>query len=156
LAVIAAFLGMSLATAGTATADPGYWRAYGNKNPITSSASTWECGRSVELYYQTNVVAQTCAVKNVARDGAQAALIVRNNRSSTYIVSAATDLRSGFDGLMGVWRCPSSGVAANSWSVCFGVTLPIYPVRMGDVNGKRQQHRQPACVRLDLSQASLG
>lgn len=123
LAVIAAFLGLSLATAGTAAADTGYWRPYGNTNPITSSSSTWKCGSS--LTFTTNVVAQTCAIKTADGSGAQAAVIVRNNRSTTYIVSAATYLRSSHDGVLGYWRCPSSGVAANTWSVCFGVTLGI-------------------------------
>jgi hypothetical protein len=123
LAVIAVFLGLSLASAGTAAADTGYWRPYGDKNPITSSSSTWKCGSS--LTFDTNVVAQTCAVRTPDRSGAQAALIVRNNRSSTYIVTAQTELRSTYEGNMGWWRCPSSGVAANTWSVCFGVTLGV-------------------------------
>ena len=48
-AVITAGLGLSLATAGPASATgSGTWRAYGNKNPFTSSSSTWRCfGRTL-------------------------------------------------------------------------------------------------------------
>ena len=136
--IVTVVLGLSLATAGTATADTGYWRPYGNTNPITSSSSTWECGSSLRLY-GTNVVAQTCAIKSPRGTAAQAAVIVRNNQSSTYIISAATDLRrtgTGAGTILGVWHCPSSGVAANTWSVCFGRTLDYqgWVRSMGSVN----------------------
>lgn len=52
----------------------------------------------------------------------QAAVIVRNNRSSLYSAAAFMDLRTASAGL-GNWSCANSGVGANSWSVCFGTTL---------------------------------
>ncbi len=50
----------------------------------------------------------------------QAAVIVRNNRSSLFSVSAKMDLWDAPSGYLGDWACASSGVGANSWSVCFG------------------------------------
>ena len=119
--VMAAVLGLSLATADpAAAAGAGVWRAYGNTNPITSSSSTWRCGSTEAL--ATNVGAQVCAIR--ARDGVtvQVALIVRNNRSSLYAVEGHVDMytETGFDDL---WSCPLSGVAPNSWSVCFGASV---------------------------------
>lgn len=119
LTVITAFLGLSLATAGIAAADDGVWRSYGNTNPITSSTSTWKCADSRTI--ASNVVAQVCAIRSPNGKSAQGAVIVRNNRSSLYSMSAAVDLRNSWE-IMGVWHCPSSGVGANSWSVCFGGT----------------------------------
>lgn len=119
VAVIAAFLGLSLATAGTAAAATGTWRAYGNTNPITSSSSTWECASSRTI--ATNVVAQVCVIRSPGGDHVQGAVIVRNNRSSLYAMTAAVDLRiNPPDVVVDVWNCPRSGVGANSWSVCFG------------------------------------
>jgi hypothetical protein len=120
LAVITAFLGLSLATAGTAAADTGAWKAYGNTNPITSSPSTWECASSRTI--ASDVIAQVCAIRSESGASAQGAVIVRNNRPSLYVMTAAVDLRTP-DVILGVWHCPSSGVGANSWSVCFGKTL---------------------------------
>ncbi|WP_229373602.1 hypothetical protein [Umezawaea beigongshangensis] len=54
----------------------------------------------------------------------QAAVIVRNNRSSLYSVEAGMDLYTSSGTYQGDWLCQSSGVGANSWSVCFGRTLP--------------------------------
>ncbi|WP_328664440.1 hypothetical protein [Streptomyces sp. NBC_00328] len=53
----------------------------------------------------------------------QAAVIVRNNRSSLYGATAAMDLYTSSGTYLGDWACESSGVGANSWSVCFGKTL---------------------------------
>ncbi|MFI5490296.1 hypothetical protein ACIBXA_30745 [Micromonospora echinaurantiaca] len=124
--VTTAALGLSLVTAAgpAAAAERGAWRAYGNTNPITSSSSTWKCG--VTGTVATNVVAQACAIRSVGGQYAQGAVIVRNNRSSLYSAAANTDLRNQ-DGLfLGEWECPSSGIAANSWSVCFGQTIYEY------------------------------
>jgi hypothetical protein len=121
-AVITAVLGLSLATAGSAAADPGTWRPYGKTNPITSGTSTWHCGATKAV--ATNVVAQVCVIR--ARDGvsAQAAVIVRNNRPSLFTIDASTDLLDGGVPLSG-GICPSSGIAAKSWSVCFAPTIVI-------------------------------
>ena len=117
---ITSVVGVSLATAGPAAAADGTWRAYGNTNPITSSTSTWRCAGSHEL--TDDVHAQVCAIRSSGGDSVQAAVIVRNDRSSLYSASAYMDLRTSSTGL-GNWSCASSGVGANSWSVCFGKTL---------------------------------
>ncbi|RZU74356.1 hypothetical protein EV384_2810 [Micromonospora kangleipakensis] len=123
-AVITAVLGLSLATAGpAAAAESGTWVAYGNTNPITSSSSLWKCAGTKTV--TTNVLAQVCAIRTQNGGGAyvQGAVIVRNNRSSLYSTTAFLSLSHTFGSLMGTWACPSSGVSANSWSVCFGRTL---------------------------------
>ncbi|GAA4417242.1 hypothetical protein ACFQV2_30905 [Actinokineospora soli] len=53
-------------------------------------------------------------------------MIVRNNRSSLFSSDAEIFLYDVNPSRLGEWQCPSSGVAANSWSVCFGQTL-IHP-----------------------------
>ncbi|MEU8071090.1 hypothetical protein [Micromonospora sp. NPDC048169] len=108
------------APAAVAAADDGAWRAYGNTNPITSSPSTWSCGSTETI--TTNVIAQACAIRTVNGDRVQGAVIVRNNRSTLASVSAWTTVYQFNGSLLGEWKCPYSGVAANSWSVCFGVT----------------------------------
>ncbi len=120
-AAVTAALGVSLASPGpAAAAEAGSWRAYGNTNPVTSSPSTWYCAPSGTI--ATNVAAQICGIRSVDRTAVQAAVIVRNNRSSLYSVSATMSM--GLSGTsQGTWECRSSGVAANSWSVCFGRTL---------------------------------
>jgi hypothetical protein len=50
-------------------------------------------------------------------------VIVRNNRSTLYALAAAMDLYTSSSVFLGDWVCSSSGVGANSWSVCFGDTL---------------------------------
>ena len=77
-----------------------------------------------------DVIAQACAVKSATLTAAQVALIVRNNWSSLFGVSTAQELwMANTYGEMlfrlGAWNCPYSGVAAHSWSVCFGQTKSI-------------------------------
>jgi hypothetical protein len=135
-AVVTAVLGSSLTTTGPAAAafrESGTWRPYGNTNPISSSSSTWACGASTTV--ATNVSGQVCAVR--ARDGvyAQAAAIVRNNRSTSYVTNAVVELIV-VDVLYGEWACATSGVAAHSWSVCFGRTHTVpWPARAAGVAG---------------------
>lgn len=122
LAIIATVvLGLSLTTAGTAAAAVGAWKPYGDTNPITSSPSTWKCNdtRTVD----TNVVAQVCAVRSFSGTSTQGAVIVRNDRSSTYVMSASVSLYLWNGGYLNTWYCPESGVGKNSWSVCFGRTI---------------------------------
>ncbi|MFE1834501.1 hypothetical protein [Streptomyces sviceus] len=115
-----AVLGLGLATAGPAAAAAGTWHAYGNTNPITSSTSTWRCASSHEV--ADDVHAQVCAIRSSGGGSVQAAVIVRNDRSSLYSAAAFMDLRTASTGL-GNWSCGNSGVGAHSWSVCFGQTL---------------------------------
>ncbi|MDQ0791201.1 hypothetical protein [Streptomyces sp. B3I8] len=120
LTATTAALGLSLATAGSASAAAGSWKAYGNTNPITSSSATWGCHGSVTI--ASSVLAQVCAIRSAGGGAVQAAVIVRNNRSTLFSVSAAADLWTSA-GSLGDWACSSSGVGANSWSVCFGKSL---------------------------------
>ncbi|SMC83631.1 hypothetical protein SAMN05661093_01938 [Kibdelosporangium aridum] len=122
-AVIAAVLGLSLATAGSAAAadEAGQWRSYGNTNPVTSSPSTWRCaGTQIVII---DVVAQVCAIRTIAGGDVQGAVIVRNNLSGVYSVTARMSVVNSSGDVLGNWRCPPSGVGANSWSVCFGKTF---------------------------------
>jgi hypothetical protein len=122
--IVTVVLGLSLAVAGPAAADelPGVWKPYGDTNPITSSPSTWRCAPTVAL--ASNVGAQVCAIRSPKGAYVQAAVIVRNNQSSLFATSAATALwDANGDYLDLVWKCPKSGVAKNSWSVCFGDTI---------------------------------
>jgi hypothetical protein len=122
--IVTAVLGLSLVTAGSASAAvSGSWRAFGNTNPITSSASTWHCGSTSTV--DSSVLAQVCAIRSSGGGAVQGAVIVRNNRASLYSATATMDLftSSGVPVGQGIWTCPSSGVGANSWSVCFGQTL---------------------------------
>lgn len=131
LVAITAVLGLSLATAGPAAAtdagpaavtDAGTWRAYGNTNPITSSPATWRCAGSKTI--GASVLAQVCAIRSSTGGSVQAAVIVRNNRSSLYSARADVHLYAVNPATrLGSWECASSGVGANSWSVCFGETL---------------------------------
>lgn len=122
--IMTAALGLSLATASPAAAATGTWRPYGNTNPITSSTSTWKCAPTKAI--ATNVSAQVCAIRSAGGTAVQSAVIVRNNRSSLYSVGAKSSLYveilPGENYHLDTWECPSSGVGANSWSVCFGDT----------------------------------
>ncbi|WP_103334715.1 hypothetical protein [Amycolatopsis sp. CA-126428] len=119
LLTIAAGLGLGVATASPASAaESGSWHAYGNTNPITSSSADWQCAGSKAL--AANVVAQVCAIRSAGGGAVQGAVIVRNNRAALYSVDAAMDLYTTSGSPLGIWACASSGVGANSWSVCFG------------------------------------
>ena len=119
--VVATVFGLGLATAGSAAAAAGQWQAYGNTNPVTSSSSTWQC--HVTVTFDVSVHAQVCAVRSSSGTHVQGAVIVRNNRSSLYSANAEVTVRNVFDTNLGTWTCSYSGVAANSWSVCFGSTF---------------------------------
>jgi hypothetical protein len=123
-AVIAAVLGLNLAAAGSAAAavswETGSWHPYGNTNPISSSSSTWNCDVTVSI--GDNVGGQICAVRSASGNSVQAAVLVRNNRSSSASVWARMELFAGPTRLGG-WNCATSGVAPHSWSVCFGRSL---------------------------------
>ncbi|MFC7617183.1 hypothetical protein ACFQV2_30915 [Actinokineospora soli] len=116
--VVATVFGLSVATAGSAAAATGEWRAYGNTNPITSSSSTWHCNLTVII--ATDVSAQVCAIRSASKTSVQGAVIVRNNTSSLFSASALIYVYNAHGFPQGEWQCPSSGVGANSWSVCFG------------------------------------
>lgn len=128
VAVVATFFTVFVASANAAPAEPGQWRAYGNTNPITSSSSAWACGQTYAVTSDELVKAQVCAVRAPNGLGVQAAVVVRNNRSSLYALNATAHL-FGYESRnrLGTWNCPSSGVAANSWSVCFGQTISFSP-----------------------------
>ena len=122
LATTAAVLGLGVATAAPASAATGTWVPYGNDNPIIGSPATWKCAGSKAI--ATDVLAQVCAIRSKGGGSVQGAVIVRNNRSGLFSTTAEMDLldvNSGSE--LGMWSCASSGVAPNSWSVCFGKTI---------------------------------
>ncbi|MET9634072.1 hypothetical protein ABZX92_42130 [Lentzea sp. NPDC006480] len=123
IAVITALLGLVLATAGTASASPGSWVPYGNNNPITGSSAKWVCGGSEVI--AENMLAQVCAIRsgNGTGTAVQGAVIIRNNRSSLASASARVVMWETGGGTYDYWYCSSSGIAAHSWSVCFGASF---------------------------------
>ena len=122
--IVTAVVGLGLATAGSASAvETGSWSPFGNTNPITSSSSRWACGDTTPV--ATSVIAQVCAIRSSDQVDVQAAVIVRNNRS-TQFVAPETSMNLEILGTpFNSWACPSSGLAANSWSVCFGTTQHV-------------------------------
>jgi hypothetical protein len=84
------------------------------------------------------VYAQACAVQSANGAWVQAAVIVRNSRSTVYGAEAAMELWN-LDGRVGRWTCARSGVGPKSWSVCFGDSLPgagSHGVPESGVNGQ--------------------
>lgn len=108
-------------TAAQATLYTGSWRSYGNTNPITSSKSSWKCGRTTSV--GANFYAQSCTVRSADRLSIQGAIIVRNRTSSLRSASAVLSIFRRDAAYLGSWYCKSSGVGGNSWSVCFGNTF---------------------------------
>jgi hypothetical protein len=99
------------------------WVPYGNTNPITSSKSSWRCQTTQKV--TDNVGAQVCTIRSPDRQGVQGAVIVRNDTNYLYSTSASMTVYNQYAGIAGNWSCSSSGVAAKSWSVCFGTTFPV-------------------------------
>jgi hypothetical protein len=97
------------------------WRPYGNTSPITSG---WACGTTRRVTDNETVLGQVCTVRSADRRFVTGAVIVRNNNSFLYSTSAGVTLFYPNGNRKGHWSCSLSGVAANSWSVCFGTTVP--------------------------------
>jgi hypothetical protein len=137
LAAITASVCLTLASAVPASAAPGSWVAYGNTNPITGSSSKWVCAGSKAI--AENMMAQVCAIRSRSGRGdlVQGAVIVRNNRSSVASASARVVMWTSI-GKYDEWICSSSGVAAHSWSVCFGSSFGYLPkvYATGDAKNK--------------------
>lgn len=133
-AVATVLTGLILGTAGPAAAatENGTWVAYGNTNPITSSSSTWRCGTTKTV--ATNVLAQVCAIRSPNGTAMQGAVIVKNNRSSSFSTNAFVSLRE-YTSYHGAWACQSTGIGANGWTVCFGRTIGYRSAQAeGDAN----------------------
>ena len=115
---------MLFSTAGalalSTTAAMASWRPYGNTNPITSG---WKCGTTGQVTTDGKVLGQVCTVRNADRRFVTGAVIVRNNNSYLYTTSAGMTVYFSNGNQKGRWTCSSSGVAANSWSVCFGTVF---------------------------------
>jgi hypothetical protein len=107
-----------------ATAAMAGWTPYGNTNPITSTGGKWRCHSTVPI--SNNVGAQVCTIRFPSTDEypygrIQGAVIVRNNNNYLYSTSANLTVHRENDlRIFGSGFCSSSGVGANSWSVCFG------------------------------------
>jgi hypothetical protein len=129
-AVIAAVAGVGLAAADPASASlppgaggQGTWQAFGNTNPITSSSSSWFCASSHQI--GVDVTAQVCVIISRDHSVVQPAVIVRNDKPVEYDAQATMDLVAVDDGGQSAsYVCVLSGVAAHSWSVCFGNSVP--------------------------------
>ena len=106
-----------------ATAATAGWVYYGAINPITSSSSSWRCNSTVALTNDRNVGAQVCTVRSADGTGVQGAIIVQNRTSYLYNTNASMVVYYNDGRIRGSWSCPSSGVRASSWSVCFGSTF---------------------------------
>jgi hypothetical protein len=117
--VISSVLGLGLIGAGSAGAATGRWVAYGKTSPFDVGTSTWHCGQTSTV--ASKVLAQVCVVRSADEHYAQSAVIVRNNNTYLVGVTAQSDLSRG-DEFVDRWSCANSGVAANTWSVCFGAT----------------------------------
>jgi hypothetical protein len=139
IAIIAALLGLTVATAAPASAAEGSWKAYGNTNPITSSPHKWVCAGSKSI--ATDVLAQVCVIRTASGGSAQGAVIVRNNRSSAFSTTARVDLWTAEHDQFDWWYCTSSGVGANSWSVCFGRSQAVPSSNLANSTGfAREQY----------------
>jgi hypothetical protein len=136
-AVITAALGLSVLTAGPATAstaaDPraGVWRSY-ESDPI---GSRWYC-RNTATSIGADISGRPCIIHSANGQSVQGAVVILNNRSTVVPVVAAVNVYD-FDGKYGEWHCSRSGVGARSWSVCFGETIDPgwYPQTHGGANG---------------------
>lgn len=120
-------------TAGPAAAENGVWRSY-SSDPTRIGTSTWECGYT-DNRIASGVSAQVCAIRTANKERVQAAVIVHNRRTTAFSVKATAflwDVKSLNS--LGSWDCRSSGVGAESWSVCFGITIP-YLGRQVEANG---------------------
>lgn len=107
-----------------ATAATAGWVPYGNTNPITSSSSSWRCQTTQPV--TGTVGAQVCTVRS-RENRVRGAIIVRNNNSYLYSVRANMTVNYEDGRFRGSSSCESSGVGANSWSVCFGTEFPSLP-----------------------------
>jgi len=120
-----------------ATAATAGWVSYGETNPITSRNSTWECQRTQSV--STNVEVQVCTVRSASGTDVQGAIIVWNNNTYLYSTNARMTVYYEYGNVRGDWSCRWSGVAAHSWSVCFGSTFAARGYRYsteGYANGK--------------------
>jgi hypothetical protein len=118
---VTALLGLGVAVADPAAAATGSWTAYGTTNPITSTQGSqfWDCGATRE--FDTNALAQACAVRSRSDNSkVRMAVIVKNNRSGLYGAEVAAILRNDDNRNLGRWECGRSNIGARSWSVCYG------------------------------------
>jgi hypothetical protein len=137
MAVITAALGLSVLTAGPATAstaaavEAGVWQSY-QSNPI---GSRWYCNNTATSI-GADISGRPCIIHSPNGQSVQGAVVILNNRSTTVPVVAAVNVYDSVSKL-GEWHCSRSGVGRSSWSVCFGKTLPYHSLVMthGGANG---------------------
>jgi hypothetical protein len=117
VAVVTAVFGFSVVNAGPAAADPGVWRSF-KTSPTEAVYADWNCARTTPI--ETGVEAQACLIRSLYTGiDVQGAVIVHNRRDTLYPAEAA--FTTGSNGGPR-WVCSRSGVAAKSWSVCYGGT----------------------------------
>lgn len=117
VAVVTAVFGFGVVNASPAAADPGVWRSY-TTSPTSAVYADWNCATTTKI--EDRVEAQACLIRSLYTGiDVQGAVIVHNRRGTLYPAEAAFTT-----GPRGAPRyvCPRSGVAANSWSVCYGAT----------------------------------
>lgn len=118
---LAAILGIGIVVAGLfgaapATAAGGSWQPYGTS---FTTPSNWYCSATGN---NTLISSQSCVVRS--GNYVQAATIVRNLSSSQVSVRVDDQALTTESGAkIGKGDCVSSGVAANSFSVCFSPTV---------------------------------
>jgi hypothetical protein len=115
------------------------WQPYGNTNPITSTSSNngwiWKCGPTKEV--TSSILSQVCLVRTSDKRYLRGAVIVRNNRSSLFNSYANVKVADSISTIRSS-SCSSSGVGANSWSVCYGGDFFSWPYSAyadGSTNG---------------------
>jgi hypothetical protein len=117
VAVVTAVFGFSVVNAGPAAADPGVWRSY-KTSPTSAVYADWNCATTTPI--ETGVEAQACLIRSLYTGiDVQGAVIVHNRRGTLYPAEAAFTSNQ-FGAIQYV--CSRSGVAPNSWSVCYGQT----------------------------------
>jgi hypothetical protein len=106
-----------------ATAAEEFWLLFGNTNPITYTGGVWRCHSTVAV--SKNVGAQVCTIRSGSgnEESVGGVIIVRNNNNYPYDASASLAVYSEGSFISRSSSCPSSGVRANSWSVCFGSSI---------------------------------
>ncbi len=124
-ATVVAFSGISLATASPAAAIPrveGHWVDYNRTNP--APAEYWYCAASKLL--ATSVAARNCLI--LQNGTVRTAIIVRNNRSTTFSAYAHADLinQNPYQE-RATYYCDSKRLKKKSWTVCFGTVISELP-----------------------------
>ena len=146
VAGVTATVGLSVVTVSPAFAARGSWTPYGKNNPINVG---WKCGPTATV--ASSVYAQACVIRSTSvLNRVQAAVIVHNKRGTGYSANAEANLHENTAERYGIgdgsWTCSSSGLAQDSYSVCFGATQVYADGALADgyANGTYLDYSPPA------------